>query len=88
MSGSRRFPTYHVPDDGIPYAPGDIVSIDQSAGHAEIIKDPNGDYEVLICRRATEYVGDRPLLRIGLRKRMDEPIGPPDFWSVESPPHW
>jgi hypothetical protein len=70
MSSSSRFPTHHVPDDGIRYAPGEAVSIDQSSGRIQVVKDPMGDYEIVSCRPATEYGGDPPLLRLGLRERV------------------
>src|SRR5918997_7164640 len=75
MSSFSRFPTYHVSDDGTPYAPGEVVHVDHSSGQVQIIKDPDGDYEVINCRPATEYGGDPPPLRIGLRKRQAPPPG-------------
>ena len=69
MSDFRRFVTHHVPDDGTQYVPGETVRIDHSSGTIQIVKDPIGDYEILNCRPATEYRGDTPLIRLGLRKR-------------------
>jgi hypothetical protein len=84
MSGSSRYPTHHIPDDGTRYAPGEIVRVDQSSGQIAIIKDAGGDYEILSCRPATEYGENPPLLRIGLRKRMAAPVNEPTSW----PPPW
>ena len=86
MSASSRYPTHHVPDDGTRYAPGEIVRVDHSSGRIEIVKDPNGDYEILSCRSATEYGGDPPPLRIGLRKlEVVSPVPDPDPWATR---HW
>jgi hypothetical protein len=80
MVGSSRYPTHHIPDDGTRYAPGEIVRVDQSSGQVALVKDVGGDYEVLSCRPATEYGGNPPLLRVGLRKRMAAPVEEPDPW--------
>ena len=85
MAGSSKFPTHLISDDGTRYAPGDVVRIDQSSGRIQIVADPTGTYEVMNCRQATEYAGDTPLLRIGLRKRETPPAGPPDPWAPRSP---
>jgi hypothetical protein len=58
-SGSHQFPTYHIPDDGTRFAPGEVVRVDHSSGQVQLITDPAGDYEVMACRQATEY-GDGP----------------------------
>ena len=58
MSTSSRFPTYHIPDDGTPYVPGEHVTVDHSSGRVRIVKDTDGTYEVMSCRPATEYGGD------------------------------
>jgi hypothetical protein len=93
MTGSSRFPTHHVPDEGVRYAPGDAVRIDQSSpsGRVDLIKDSEGDYEVVNCRPATEYTGGPPLLRIDLRKRgtarSRSPEDPPP-WPVRPPRTW
>ena len=68
MSALGKFSTYHIPDEGTWYAPGEMVRLDQSARRIAIVKDPGGEYEVRSCRHATEYEGTPPLLRIGLRK--------------------
>lgn len=83
--GSSRYPTHHIPNDGTRYALGEIVRVDQSSGQIEIIKDPAGDYEILSCRPATEYPGNPPLLRIGLRKRMPVPVEEPAPWPSPRP---
>jgi hypothetical protein len=88
VSTSSRFPTYHIPDDGTRYAPGEVVRLDQSSGHIQIVKDPEGAFEVMSCRPATEYGSDPPLLRIGLRKRevpQADDIAP---WSQERLARW
>ena len=89
MSTSGRFPTHHIPDDGIRYAPGETVRIDHSSGRVEIIKDPAGAYEVMSCRPATEYGGHPPLLRIGLRKRETAPPAKdPEPWAPRRQNNW
>jgi hypothetical protein len=85
MAGSSRFPTHLVSDDGTRYAPGEVVRIDQSSGRVQIVVDPEGTYEVLNCRPATEYAGDTPLLRVDLKKRETPPAAPPDPWAPKSP---
>ena len=86
MSGSSRYPTHHIPDDGTRYAPGEIVRVDQVSGQTTIIKDAGGDYEILNCRPATEYGRNPPLLRIGLRKRVAAPVEAPAQWPPPWPP--
>src|SRR4051794_31130184 len=81
MSTSNRVSTHHIPHDGTRYAPGETVRVDQSSGRIEIIQDPDGDYEVVTCRTATEYGGDPPPLRVGLRKREAPPIHDTDPWA-------
>ena len=68
MSGTGKFSTHHVPDDGAWYTPGETVRLDRSGVNVSIVQDPTGDYEVFSCRQATEYKGGAPLLRIGLRR--------------------
>jgi hypothetical protein len=81
VSTSSRFPTYHIPDDGTRYAPGEVVHLDQSSGRIQIIQDPEGAFEVMSCRPATEYGSNPPLLRIGLRKREALPAENPIPWA-------
>jgi hypothetical protein len=93
MAGSSRFPTHHVPDDGVRYAPGDIVRVDQSSssGRIALIEDPEGDYVVMNCRQATEYTGAPPLLRVDLRKRGTAPTpapAAPTPWPTRPPRTW
>jgi hypothetical protein len=88
MSSSSKFPTFHIPDDGTRYVPGEAVRVDQSSGRIEIVKDPEGDYEVVSCRPATEYGGDPPALRIGLRKREAPRVEEHDPWSARRPSAW
>lgn len=68
MSKTGKFSTHHVRDDGVWYKPGDTVRLDESARNVQIVKDPSGPYEVYACRKATEYRGDPPLLRVSLRR--------------------
>ena len=84
MAGSRRFPTHLIPDDGTRYPQGEVVHVDQSSGRIRIVVDPEGDYEVLNCRPATEYT-DAPLLRVDLRRRGLPPPAPPDSWRPHAP---
>jgi hypothetical protein len=75
MAGSSRFPTHLIPDDGTRYAHGEVVHVDQSSGRIQIVVDPEGAYEVMNCRPATEYT-DARLLRVDLRRR-EAPTVPP-----------
>jgi len=88
MSGSSRFPTHHIPDDGTPYTPGEIVRIDQSSGRITLIKDVAVTTKSLTCRPATEYPGNPPWLRVGLRKRVAAPVEDPNPWSSTRPASW
>jgi hypothetical protein len=81
MSTSGRFPTHHVPDEGVRYSRGNIVRIDQSSGAVRIIKDAQCDYEVMNYRRATGYGDNPPLLRIGLQKRMPQVLDDAGRWA-------
>jgi hypothetical protein len=87
MSASGRFPTHHIPD-GTRYAPGEAVRVDLSSGRVAIVKDPAGDYDVVSCRPATEYGGDPPPLRVGLRKREAPRVEEPDPWPPRRPSAW
>lgn len=68
MSGTGKFSTYHVPDDGVLYVVGETVRLDRSTANVKIIQDATGDYEVYSCRPATEFTRTAPLLRVGLRR--------------------
>jgi hypothetical protein len=68
LSETGKFSTHHVPAEGTWYAPGEIVRVDRSSSVVQIVKDPEGTYEVFSCRQATEYTGGTPLLRVGLKK--------------------
>jgi hypothetical protein len=83
MAGSSRFPTHLIPDDGTRYAQGDVVRVDQSSGQIRIVVDPQGTYEILNCRPATEYT-DAPLLRVDLKKREAPPAALPSSWAPGS----
>ena len=84
MAGSSRFPTHLVPDDGTRYPQGEVVRVDQSSGRVQIVVDPEGAYEVVNCRPATEYT-DARLLRVDLKRREAPPAVPPDSWTPRSP---
>jgi hypothetical protein len=88
MSTSGRFPTHHIPDDGTRYAPEQRVRIDQSSGQVRIVKDPEGDYEVMGCRPATEYGSAPPLLRVDLRKREATANADTEPWTPGGPSRW
>ena len=88
MSTSSRFPTHHVRDDGTRYVPGETVRIDHSSGRIQLVKDPQGTYEIMSCRPATEYGGDPPLLRVDLRKREVPRPADPDPWTPGHPSRW
>ena len=85
MAGSSRFPTHLLPDDGTRYTPGEVVRVDQSSGRIQIVVDPEGSYEVMSCRPATEYAGGTPLLRVDLKKRETPTAASPDPWAPRSP---
>jgi hypothetical protein len=53
--------------------------------HGRIVVDPEGRYEVMNCRPATEYAGDVPLLRVDLKKRVTAPPVESDPWASRSP---
>jgi len=86
-SGSHHYPTHHIPDDGTRYAPGQFVRVDQSSGQVRLIADPEGDFEVVGCRPASEYGGGPPLLRVDLRRRRRDapPDETPDPWAPRRP---
>jgi hypothetical protein len=85
MAGSSRFPTHLIPDDGTRYARGENVRLDESSGTLRIVVDPEGSYEVMNCRPATEYAGGTPLLRVDLKKRDIPPIADTDPWAPRRP---
>jgi hypothetical protein len=64
---AAKFLTHHIPDEGVQFVPGDVVSLVHAAGRVQILKDPAGEYEVTGCRPATEYT-DSALLRVDLKK--------------------
>ncbi len=80
MSKTGKFSTYHVPDQGVWYSPGEVVRLDESRSSVQIVKDSTGEYEVHSCRHATEYSGGPALLRVGLRRSSaaDRADSPPD----------
>ena len=86
-SGSHHYPTHHIPDDRTRYAPGEAVRVDQSSGQVRLIADPEGDYEVVGCRPASEYGDGPPLLRVDLRRRRRDtpPDETPDPWAPRRP---
>ena len=52
---AAKFSTHYIPDEGMRFKPGDIVSLVHGAQQVQIANDPNGEYEVMGCRLATEY---------------------------------
>ena len=68
-------------DEGVRFAPGDVVSLVHAAGRVQIVHDPNGEYEVTGCRPATEYA-DSALLRVDLKKPERHPS------AEEAPASW
>ncbi len=81
MTQGGSYPSFYVPDDGTRYIAGDVVRVDQSSRQARIVKDEDGDYEVIECRRAPELGGDSPMLRVNLRRRRPpEPTDTPARW--------
>jgi hypothetical protein len=85
MAGSSRFPTHLIPDDGTRYARGATVRLDESSGTLRIVVDPEGSYEVMSCRPATEYADATPLLRVDLKKRDAPSIADTDPWAPRRP---
>jgi hypothetical protein len=73
-----RFSTHHIPDEGVRFAPGEAVKVIHATGQVRILRDPNGDYEVMGCRPATEFREGPPLLRVDLKRRAAEPQGWPE----------
>ena len=68
MARGGRHPSFDVPDEGVPYLRGEVVRVDDSSGHVRIIRDPNGDHEVVGSRPAAPIVGAPPMLRVTLRR--------------------
>jgi len=79
---AAKFSTHHIPDDGVRFAPGDVVSLIHAAGRVDIVRDPDGEYVVMGCRPATEYTGSA-LLRVDLTKPERHPAAQdaPEPWS-------
>jgi hypothetical protein len=69
LSETGKFSTHHVPSDGTWFTAGEVVRVDRAFATVQIVKDPEGTYEVFSCRQATEYTGGAPLLRVGLKRR-------------------
>ena len=68
MARDGPYPSFYVPDEGIPYLPGEVVRVDHTSGPARVVKDEYGDYEVIDCRLATELTDGPPMLRVNLRR--------------------
>ena len=51
---AAKFSTHHILDEGVRFAPGEVVSLIHAAGRVQIVHDPRGEYEVTGCRPATE----------------------------------
>jgi hypothetical protein len=80
---ASKFSTHHIPDQGVRFAPGETVHVDRALAQVQIVKDPDGDYEVMGCRPATEFKGGTPLLRVDLKRieRTTLPPGEPHPWT-------
>ena len=63
-----QYPSVFVPDGDVPRLPGTPVRVDQASTQVQIIEDPDGEYEVVSCRRATELDADPPMRRVNLRR--------------------
>ena len=68
MSEGGLYPSFYVADRDVPCLPGTPVWIDQSATQVRIVEDPDGEYAVVSCRRATEVDADPPTPRVNLRR--------------------
>lgn len=68
MAEAGPYPSFYIPDDGTAYLPGDLVRVDHSSDQPRIVKDEDGEYEVVASRRATELRDGPPMLRINLRR--------------------
>ena len=79
---AAKFSTHHIPDDGVRFAPGDVVRLVHTAGRVQIVHDPHSEYVVTGCRPATEY-HDSALLRVDLKKPERRPSAEdaPASWS-------
>ena len=71
MVEGGQYPSFYVADRDVPCLPGTPVRVEQSATQMRIVEDPDGEYEVVSCRRATELDADPPMLRINLRRLAD-----------------
>jgi len=84
---AAKFSTHHIPDEGVLFAPGEIVRLDHSSPQVHVVKDPAGEYEVMGCRPATEFKDGGPLLRVDVR-RIERITLPPDEPTPWSPRSW
>ncbi len=64
-----QYPSFFVPDRDVPRLPGTPVRVDQASTEVQIVEDPDGEYEVVSCRPATELGANPPMLRVNLRWR-------------------
>ena len=69
MTEGGQYPSLYVADRDVPCLPGTPVRVDQSSTQIRIVEDPDGEYEIVGCRRATELDADPPMLRVNLRRR-------------------
>ena len=56
MAETGNYPSFDIADDGTPYLPGKLVRVGRSLRQTRIVKDEDGDYEVVDCRPATELI--------------------------------
>ena len=64
-----QYPSVFVPDGDVPRLPGTPVRVDRASTPVRIIGDPDGEYEVVSSRPATELGIHPPMLRVNLRWR-------------------
>jgi hypothetical protein len=68
MWKAGRNSSIDVPEAHTRYLPGQVVRIDDSRGHARIIRDPDGDHEVIDARPIADVVGTPPMARVRLHR--------------------
>ena len=62
---------FHVPDRGQQYEIGEPVRVVRSARHVDLIGDPNGDQEIVLCEPSGIDSWDVSLLLVQTRPRRD-----------------
>ncbi len=64
-----QYPSFFVPDKDVLRLPGTPVRVDKASTQVRVVDDPDGEYEVVSYRPATELGVDPPMLRVNLRWR-------------------